>query len=75
MGVLKHDVDYCVETVEDVDALNRRVDDLRLTATAALEELDQLLKKNQKLARDSKWDVSMMRRNLFQIVTLLRHGI
>lgn len=73
--VLKHDVDYCVETVEDVDALNRRVDDLRLTATAALEELDQLLKKNQKLARDSKWDVSTMRRNLFQIVTLLRHGI
>lgn len=73
--VLKHDVDYCVETVQNIDKLNQRLDDLRLTATAALEELDQLLKKNQKLARESKWDVSTMRRNLFQIVTLLRHGI
>lgn len=75
MSVLKHDVDYCVESIQDIDALNRRVDDLRLTATAALEELDQILKKNQKVARESKWDVSTMRRNLFQIVTLLRHGI
>jgi len=75
MGVLKHDVDYCVETVETIEDLNLRLDDLRLTATAALEELDQLLKKNQKLARESKWDVSTLRRNLFQIVTLLRHGI
>ena len=36
MNVLKHDVDYCVETVENIDDLNQRLDDLRLTATAAL---------------------------------------
>ncbi|NJO48179.1 MAG: hypothetical protein HC840_00525 [Leptolyngbyaceae cyanobacterium RM2_2_4] len=72
---MNHDVDYCVETIQDIDALNRRVDDLRLEAMAALEELDQLLSKNETLARSKGWSVYAIQGHLKSIVDTLRTKI
>lgn len=72
---MKHDVDYSVETVETIDQLNRRLDDLRLTAMASLEELDQLLTKNKALAESKGWMVQNMQSDLDKIVEVLRKQI
>lgn len=45
---MKHTNDYCVQSVETIDQLGREVDNLKLTAMAALEELDQLLTKTRR---------------------------
>ena len=72
---MKHTNDYCVETVQNADQLNQRVDDLRLTAMAALEELDQLLTKNQDVALRACWSVNAIRGHLDNMVETLRTKI
>lgn len=72
---MKHTNDYCVETVETIEQLNQRVDDLRLTAMAALEELDQLLTKNERTALGAAWSLTAIRGHLDNMVETLREKI
>jgi hypothetical protein len=72
---MEHDVDYCTKQVETIDQLGREVDSLRLTALAALEELDQLLTKNKALAESNRWSVQNMQVLLDEIVGTLRRQI
>jgi hypothetical protein len=72
---MKHTNDYCVEKVETVERLNLKVDDLRLTAMAALEELDQILTKNEAVARSAGWSLTAIRGHLDSMVDTLRTKI
>lgn len=55
-----HDVDYGVESMQNIDQLNRAVDSLRVNAMANLEELHQLLTKNKELANSKGWQTQTM---------------
>lgn len=74
MGI-KHDVDYNVKTVETIDALSQRVDDLRLTALANLEQLHQFLDKNRNLVNAANWSLTEMQSQLEICIKILNTKI
>lgn len=72
LGNIEHDVDYNVETTNDLGSLEREVDSVRLSSLAAAEELHQLLVKNKATAEAGSWQIETMIYQLEKAIVILR---